>query len=285
MALRTVAGSICRHLPLFHICRPLVELSKKELALFRLFEGLAAVPTQPYLLHEDLLFSPAGAPVRNPYPSVRWLLQEFIIGMEKDNSAVIHNLLSASRKLEPAFTGWSNDETRRPHASTHGTVAVTWSMSFDEAKQPAKPPRYKGPAYNFAHGEWWGSVGCTGSSFIAVFYFTGLWCAVSSACCLCWKAPAANLYQILGGRQLFTPRQRRVRERRLPFPPMSKRNDTSRSLGRLSEDGRHCLCTMCIQIAEEHLLHEAAATRLCFACIRDATSAGSAAQIARILCM
>lgn len=41
---------------------------------------------------------------------------------------------------------------------------------------------------------------------------------------------------------------------------------------------------VCVQIAKEHLLMSAASKRLCFACIRDATAADSAAQIALFLC-
>lgn len=165
-----------RHLPLFHLCRPFVELSKKELALFRLFEGLSAVPTRPYLLHEDHLpFSVVG-PVRNPHPSVRWLLQDFLVELLKDNAAILHNLLSASRKLEPTFIRWSQHEI---------------------------------------------------------------------PCCLCWKAPAVDLGQILCEPHVVTPRQ--------------------------------------LRIAKEHLLPNTISKRLCFACIRDATAAASASRIARIL--
>ncbi|KAL8433928.1 hypothetical protein Efla_001830 [Eimeria flavescens] len=95
-----------RQLPLFHLCRPVVDLSSKELALFRQFEGLSVLPTQPYLLHEDVLSTGAENVARNSKPSVRWLLQDFLIDMQKDNSATLHNLISASRKMEPTFAEW-----------------------------------------------------------------------------------------------------------------------------------------------------------------------------------
>lgn len=109
-----------RHLPLFHLCRPLVELSKKELALFRLFENLSALPTQPFLLHSDQLFISSVPTVRNQNPSVRWLLQDFLIEMQKDNSATVHNLLSASRKLDPAFVQWGDNDIRRLRTNKEG---------------------------------------------------------------------------------------------------------------------------------------------------------------------
>ena len=103
-----------RHLPVFHLCRPLVELSKKELALFRVFECLPILPTRPFFFHEDLLPCPLGAPVRNPHPSVRLLLQDFLIELQRDKSATVHNLLSVCRKLEPAFSRWGKTDIRRP---------------------------------------------------------------------------------------------------------------------------------------------------------------------------
>ncbi|KAL8275244.1 hypothetical protein Esti_000828 [Eimeria stiedai] len=100
-----------RHLPLFHLCRPLVDLSKKELALFRRFEGLAVLPTQPYLLHEDSIsVGEGGTPARNARPSVRWLLQDFLIDLQRDNAATLHNLISSCSKLEPTFTQWRQNE-------------------------------------------------------------------------------------------------------------------------------------------------------------------------------
>ncbi|KAL8432269.1 hypothetical protein ACSSS7_004729 [Eimeria intestinalis] len=106
-----------RHLPVFHLCRPLVELSKKELALFRQFEGLPVLPTQPYFLHEDSISAGGGeTSLRNARPSVRWLLQEFLIDLLRDNAATLHNLISSCSKLEPTFTHWNQNETRRSHA-------------------------------------------------------------------------------------------------------------------------------------------------------------------------
>ncbi|KAL8453721.1 hypothetical protein Emag_001704 [Eimeria magna] len=106
-----------RHLPLFHLCRPLVDLWKKELALFRHFEALAVLPTQPYFLHEDSISLGAGEiSARNTRPSVRWLLQDFLIDLQRDNAATLHNLISACSKLEPTFTQWKQNETRRSHA-------------------------------------------------------------------------------------------------------------------------------------------------------------------------
>ncbi|KAL8451671.1 hypothetical protein Emed_001833 [Eimeria media] len=101
-----------RHLPLFHLCRPLVDLSKKELALFRHFEALAVLPTQPYHLHEDSIsIRGEGTSLRNARPSVRWLLQDFLLDLQRDNAATLHNLISACSKLEPTFTRWRPDET------------------------------------------------------------------------------------------------------------------------------------------------------------------------------
>lgn len=111
---RPVLCPAYRQLPLFHLCRPLVMASKKELALFRVFEGLPVLPTQPFLFYRDILpFLAEGnktvSVFRSPCPSVRWLLQQFLFGLQKDNAAVIHNLLSASGKLELFFGGWKSD--------------------------------------------------------------------------------------------------------------------------------------------------------------------------------
>lgn len=107
------------------MCRPLVELSKKELALFRLYEGIAALPTQPYLLHEDLLHSAEGNSCRNSRPSVRWLLQDFLFGMQEDNSAAVRNLLSACEKLGAPFAGWTEDEQRRFQSAAGRQISET----------------------------------------------------------------------------------------------------------------------------------------------------------------
>ena len=91
----------CRQQPLFVLCRPLVVMEKKELALFRLFGGLSTLRVLPYAFHMNactgLVLQDAAA---NSLPSVRWLLQQFLSEMHSSNTATAYNLSSAVRRLD-----------------------------------------------------------------------------------------------------------------------------------------------------------------------------------------
>ena len=92
---------VCRPSPLFVLCRPAVLLEKKELALFRLFEGLESLKTYPYAFHLNACMGlPYGETPSNPHLSVRWMLQQFLADIHKSNSASFHNLSAAVKRLE-----------------------------------------------------------------------------------------------------------------------------------------------------------------------------------------
>ncbi|CDI75996.1 hypothetical protein, conserved [Eimeria praecox] len=90
-----------RQSPLFLLCRPLVLLEKKEMALYRLFVGLESLNVSSFAFHMNACTGLAEekAPT-NPYASVRWLLQQFLIDMHSSNNATAHNVSSAVRGLE-----------------------------------------------------------------------------------------------------------------------------------------------------------------------------------------
>ncbi|XP_026190118.1 uncharacterized protein LOC34619924 [Cyclospora cayetanensis] len=171
-----------RLLPSFCLCRPLVTLSKKELSLFRLFERLPVLPTKPYTLHQDLvpsLWESSGSGCRRPrgafHPSAQSLLQEFLIETECDNSATIHNLLSAVKRLESPFKEWGSSEIRessrrhwhgRLNLSRHETPCLASLVSGGDQ---TRAWRARGEAGRGGEGRNRGRNGCAQPAALAYY--------------------------------------------------------------------------------------------------------------------